>query len=137
MLKPILSTLAAVAVLAACEPTGTTSADSGADPMSGSWRILSIGGTKVEDANATMMTFTGLTTVTGSFGCGEFTGNYTYDRNVLFITNIAGSPMACSGAPERQNRHGMRLLSLPMTVVADANGAILSGREGQSFALGR
>lgn len=135
MLKPILLSIGAVALLAACEPTTTT--PTGADPMAGSWRILSIGGTKVEDPNATMMTFTGLTNVTGSFGCGEFTGTYTYERNVLFIQNVTNSGLTCTGEAERQDRRGRRLIGMPMTVVADPNSAILSGREGQSFALSR
>lgn len=137
MLKPILTALGAAVLLAACEPVPADNAPSGADPLAGSWRILSIGGAKVEDPNATMMTFTGLTTVTGTFGCQQFTGNYTYDRNVVFISNLNIPANTCSGAAERQQRHGTRLIQMPMTVVADPSSAILSGREGQSFALTR
>lgn len=138
MLKPLAAALAATLALAACDAQTAGPVDTGADPLAGSWRVLSIGGTKIEDPNATLLTFTGLTTLTGTFGCNQFTANYTYDRNVLFVTNLVPTTaITCSGAPERQERNGLRLLSFPATVVADANGAILSGREGQSFSLQR
>lgn len=137
MLKPFLTAASAAILLTACEPVAGASGASSADPLAGTWRVASIGGTKVEDLNATEMTFTNLTQVSGTFGCNRFTGNYTYDRNVVFISDVITTRMACIGAPERQERHGLRLLGMPMTVVADPNAAILSGREGQSFALER
>lgn len=138
MLKPAIAALGATLLLSACDPAATgTAVDSGADPLSGSWRILSIGGTKTEDPNATMLTFTGLTTVTGTFGCDQFTANYTYDRNTVQITNVTPGAGGCTGAAERQDRHGRRLIGMQATVVADGTSAILSGREGQSFALHR
>lgn len=136
-----LLALLMLGAVAACDQAPTTPATAAAvtdgNVAGTSWRVLSIAGVKVDDVNATRMSFDA-GTVSGSFGCNEFSGPYSTEGGLLRVGATSTTRMACSGAGERQERSGLRQLALPMQMVPNGpNQLVLSGREGQSFILER
>ena len=134
-LTPLLALLA----VAACEPTpSATPSAAGVGNLAGSsWRIDSIAGVKVANPAGTSMMF-GTDTVSGSFGCNSFQGQYAVVNGLLNVSPGPTTLAACSGDVNRQERSGLRHLAMPMQVVPNGpNMLILSGREGQSFVLSR
>lgn len=138
--RSLLALLMLGAVAACDDPAATATAPgpvTAANLAGTSWRILSIAGVKVEDMNATRMAFDA-GTVSGSFGCNSFSGPYSTADGLLRVGAAAMTEMACVGAANRQERSGLRQLSLPMQIVPNGpNQLVLSGREGQSFILER
>ena len=125
--------------LAACDQASVTSTGpSAGDDLAGtSWRVLSIAGVKVDDFNATRVSFAD-GTISGTFGCNEFSGPYSVEDGLLRVGAAATTRMACGGAAGRQERSGLRQLGFPMQVVPHgAQQLVLSGKEGQSFILER
>lgn len=129
-----LTAIAATTLLAACEPVPPQTPANGL-PLEGHWRVASIGGIATVDPNATMMSFTE-TDVSGILGCNQFSATYTTDGNVITISPIVATKMACGGKPGRQEQRGFDLMTKSMGVVArSANQMVLSGPAGQSFLL--
>jgi heat shock protein HslJ len=134
-----LTPLIALLAVAACDtppPTGAA-IPAGTDLAGTSWRIESIAGVKVSGTAPATMAFDAAT-VSGSFGCNRFTGQYAVTGNLLTVSPVVVTRMACPGEAVRQEQTGLRQLALPMQVVPNGpNTLVLSGREGQSFVLAR
>lgn len=129
-----LGAVAAATLLAACEPVPPQSPANGL-PLEGDWRVASIGGIATVDPNATRVSFTD-SAVSGVLGCNQFSGTYTMAGNVITISPLAVTQMACGGKLDRQEQRGLDLMGQSMGVVArSANQMVLSGPAGQSFLL--
>ena len=136
--RPLIALLMLGAV-AACDqvPASATAPAADGNLAGTSWRVLSIAGVKVDDVNATRVSFGG-GTISGSFGCNEFSGPYTAEGGLLRVGATTTTRMACGAAADRQERSGLRQLGFPMQVVPNGSQQlILSGKEGQSFILER
>lgn len=146
MLKPLTLILSAsTLLLAACDDRAPPTTAQVVRPVidanhpvglaGTSWRIATIGGTRVEDASATRISFTN-DTVVGSFGCNQWTAPYEVAGNLLHVGMPSGSQYDCPGKTDFQERDGVRRIQMPMQVVQNgANTVTLSGREGQNFVL--
>ena len=126
MIRAALAAVVLTAILAACTQ-GASVSPSPETPstLAGtSWRAISVGGdAPVEGSNPTLA-FTE-DEISGTTGCNQFFGGYTYDAGTISMSNIGMTMMACDGPISEVEAAYTAALNGATTVSVDEGGQLL------------
>lgn len=125
-----------LAALAACSSAGSASpsTDPVPDTLAGtSWRAVSVGGRSTVVGREPRLAFEA-TKVTGSGGCNQFGGDYTYADGRLSFGELPMTLMGCDEPIGSIEGDFLKLLGGGVTVTVDDGGQLLlEGPAGQAL----
>jgi heat shock protein HslJ len=129
-MKPrIRAALAAVvltAILAACsQGAGVSPSPEAPSTLAGtSWRAISVAGDAPVDGSNPTLAFTE-DEISGTTGCNQFFGGYTYDAGTISMSNVGMTMMACDGPVSEVEAAYTAALNGATTVAIDEGGQLL------------
>ena len=135
MIPPFRAASAAVlliALLAACSPDADVSPSPSAPAsLAGSaWRAVSVDGLSPLEGSAPTLTFSE-TEVSGTTGCNQYFGGYTYADGTISFTEVGMTMMACEGPiSDVEAKYTAALNSATTATIDDGGQLLLSGSDG-------
>lgn len=133
MIRAFLTLLVLAALVAACGPGAEMSATPGApSTLAGTaWRAVSVSGAAPVAGREPTLAFSA-DKISGSTGCNQFFGGYTYADGTIKMENVGMTLMACDDAVGTVEAAYTKALNGATTVTIDDGGQLLlSGTGGE------
>jgi heat shock protein HslJ len=132
LFRAALAAVLLIALLAACSPGADVSPSPSAPAsLAGSaWRAVSVDGTSPVDGSEPTLTFAE-TEISGTTGCNQYFGGYTYAEGTISFTQVGMTMMACEGPiSDVEATYTAALNGATTATIDDGGQLLLSGSDG-------
>jgi len=125
-IRAALAAVVLTSILAACsQGAGVSPTPEVPTTLAGtSWRAISVAGDAPVEGSSPTLAFTD-DEISGTTGCNQFFGGYTYDAGTISMSNVGMTMMACDGPISDVEGAYTAALNGATTVSVDEGGQLL------------